>query len=428
MFWGIPAILFIPCLLLIGATLIMFAYHLILYFQYKERIIWKYCFYLAAISVYLLLDIYARSSNNSMNHFQADTLSSAVNFIVILGYSSFLMEALTNIRSNFPKIFLLWSIVYYGTIIYIGSLFVVFYFNLSYLSVTMEIINNVLRFLFVLVGLIAIIQFYPLVQGRFMNLVKWGGMVYLFFMLLVLAAMFLPEKELLALAPMHYVYLGTFADVLIFSYAMSIKIKESLNKASEVRHNLSRDLHDEVGATLTGIRVFGQLAKERPETQAVNLEKINNYSEEMLNKMSDIVWAINPDNDSIDRMISKLHSYAAAITSAKDIQLEFRIDESIRKKSLDMNLRKNLYLLSKEAINNAVKYADCKKILLLLDTGLRSGTLRIEDDGIGFNYGNGQTGNGLNNMKARAAEVHGKLRIDTSPGKGTAVELVFNFT
>lgn len=428
MFWGIPAELFIPCTLLIGATLIMFGYHAILYFQYKERVIWKYCFYLASISIYLLLDIYTRSDGTWLRAFQRDALSTAVNFIVILGYSSFIMEALTNIRKDFPRTFMAWSVVYYGTIAYILFLFGVSWFELSKLDPTIDIISNVLRVLFVIVGVIAIVQFYPLIKGRFMNLVKWGGMVYLCFMLLVLAAMFLPGRNLLGLGPMHYVYLGTFVDVLIFSYAMSLKIKESLNKAAELRHDLSRDLHDEVGATLTGIRVFGQLAKERPETQAVNLEKINSYSEEMLNKMSDIVWAINPDNDSIERMISKLHSYAASLTSAKNIQLDFKIDENIRKKSLDMNLRKNIYMLSKEAVNNAVKYADCKRIGLSLITGSKTGVLRIEDDGKGFNKEDSQNGNGLRNMQIRAEEVKGKLSIESQPGKGTVIELAFNFT
>jgi two-component system, NarL family, sensor histidine kinase UhpB len=267
-----------------------------------------------------------------------------------------------------------------------------------------------------------------LIRGRFMNLVKWGGIIYLFFMLLVLAAMAAPGKQLLGLDPMHYVYLGTFVDVIIFSYAMSLKIRESLNKAAEVRQNLSRDLHDEVGATLTGIRVFGQLARDRPETTAANLEKINSYSEEMLNKMSDIVWALNPDNDSMDRMISKLHNYAVSVTSAKDIELEFRVDEHIRKKSMDMQVRKNLYLLSKEAVNNAVKYAGCKKIKFLLEAGARSGTLSIEDDGIGFDRDRENNGNGLRNMQNRAAEINGKLNIESGPGKGTVIQLLFNFT
>ena len=428
MFWGISAELFIPCALLTGATLIMFAYHAILYFQYKERIIWKYCFYLASISLYLFLDLYTRSDRHQPKDFQAEALSVAINFIVILGYSSFLLEALTNLRKEFKRIFIAWSVVYYGTIAYIIFLLVSSFFNLPGLAGSIDVLNNILRLAFVVVGVIAIVQFYMLVKGRFMNLVKWGGMVYLFFMLLVLIAMFIPGKRLMGLVPMHYVYLGTFADVLIFSFAMSIKIKESLNKASEIRHSLSRDLHDEVGATLTGIRMFGQLAIERPDTQAVNLEKINSYSEEMLNKMSDIVWALNPDNDSTDRIISKLHSYAVSVTSAKDIQLEFTVGENIRKKNLDMNLRKNLYLLSKEAINNAVKYAGCKKIRLVLDDDSKTGTLRIEDDGVGFSKEADHNGNGLKNMQSRAAEINGKLNIRSEPAKGTFIRLDFNFT
>jgi signal transduction histidine kinase len=429
MFWGIEGWLFIPCLLLIGGTLIMFSFHAILYFQYKERIILKYCFYLASISIYLFLDLYARAFIKiSDTTFRLDSLTSAVNFIVILGYSSFLMEAVRELRGEFKKIFRLWAIVYHTTVAYIAALLLLSYLNESKLQSVTGIMSNVIRVLFVFVAIVAILNFYPLIKGKFLNMVKWGGIIYLFFMLLVLAAMAAENRQLFGLTSMHYVYLGTFADVLIFSYAMSIKIKESLNKAAQVRHNLSRDLHDEVGATLTGIRMFGQLAVERPETSATNLKKINSYSDEMLNKMSDIVWAINPDNDNIDRMIAKLHGYAASLTTAKDILLDFKIDENVRKRTVNMELRKNIFLISKEAINNAVKYSNCKKISLSLSVLSRSGLLSIEDDGIGFQKHKETEGNGLKNMTERAKESNGKLAIKSAVGEGTKIDLTFNFT
>jgi len=201
-----------------------------------------------------------------------------------------------------------------------------------------------------------------------------------------------------------------------------------LKKVLTLRTKISQDLHDEVGATLSGIKVFSELARDRPETGEIYLGKINKYSDEMLDKLSDIVWTINPENDSFDRIINKLYSYATSVTAAKNIQLTFDMDESLQKRVVKMIVRKNVYLIAKEAINNAVKYAGCKKLTVALTAQKNSGTLKITDDGIGFNPEQTNNGNGLRNIKDRAAEIHGALKINSHPGEGTGIELSFNFT
>lgn len=209
----------------------------------------------------------------------------------------------------------------------------------------------------------------------------------------------------------------------IYRYRVS-----QLKKVMTLRTKISQDLHDDMGATLSGIKVFSELAKERPQTSRLYLDKINKYSNEMLDKMSDIVWTINPANDSSERIITKLHSYAASLAAAKDIQLSFNISEALQKQNVTMIVRKSIYLIAKEAINNAVKYADCKKLSVSLTSEQRTGILVIADDGIGFNAVNPHEGNGLKNIKERAAEMNGVVKIHSEPGKGTLVELVFKFT
>ena len=195
-----------------------------------------------------------------------------------------------------------------------------------------------------------------------------------------------------------------------------------------MRSKISQDLHDDVGATLSGIKVFSQLAKERPEASQQFLEKINTYSNEMLNRMSDIVWSINTENDSLEHLIDRLRGYALTITSAKNITLEFFADPEIKRKVPDITVRKNLYLIAKEAINNAVKYAECTLIQITLKAERSGIKLTIFDNGKGFNKNIMNGGNGLSNMKKRTEELNGTFLLDTTPAKGTLIAVNFNFT
>ena len=201
-----------------------------------------------------------------------------------------------------------------------------------------------------------------------------------------------------------------------------------LKRFHSLRSKISQDLHDDVGATLSGIKVFSQLAKERPEASQQFLEKINTYSNEMLNRMSDIVWSINTENDSLEHLIDRLRGYALTITSAKNITLEFFADPEIKRKVPDITVRKNLYLIAKEAINNAVKYAECTLIQITLKAERSGIKLTIFDNGKGFNKNIMNGGNGLSNMKKRTEELNGTFLLDTTPAKGTLIAVNFNFT
>lgn len=429
MFWGIPATFFLPCVLLVGATFIMFVYHGILYLHYRERIIWKYCFYLGAISLYLLLDLYKTSDFYRAAPFATQQLSTAVNFIVILGYSSFLMEVVNEYRKRFTSLFLLWSVLYYVTIAYIIFQVTAALLKWEIQGWELESVSNFFRLCFVVVGLLAIYRFYPVIKGRFMNLVKWGGMVYLVFMILVLVTMILPGMQLLGLAPMHFVYLGTFADVLLFSYAMSIKIKESLSKAAELRQHLSRDLHDEVGATLSGVTLMSELATERikagktEDTRQI-IQRITAESKEMAEKMNDIVWAINPQNDTLEKVLNKIQQYGNNLCRSRQIHFHFERAPG-QDESLNMLVRNSIYLISKEAVNNAVKYSGARNIYFSFSGKRNDYLLRVEDDGIGFDPANTVPGNGLGNMMARAKAIGSQLKIFSQIGKGTKLEMSF---
>jgi signal transduction histidine kinase/tetratricopeptide (TPR) repeat protein len=207
---------------------------------------------------------------------------------------------------------------------------------------------------------------------------------------------------------------------------------EKEKEAENVRVRISRDIHDEVGATLSGVALFSEIAKQkmeqnRPDDAQVYLNHISVNSKEMVEKMSDIVWAINPDNDSFERIITKLQSYAFNLCAGKGISLHLDIDGEIQNDYPVMQVKRNLYLFMKEAINNAVKYSDGKNIFLSLRRQADTITAEIRDDGKGFDTGLSNMGNGLKNMKDRADSLDAKFTIDSGEGKGTCVRLQFHF-
>lgn len=207
-----------------------------------------------------------------------------------------------------------------------------------------------------------------------------------------------------------------------------------------MRNKIAQDLHDNVGSTLSSISIYSQVAQiqsqQHNETELASvLNKIGLTSNEMISEMNDIVWTINPRNDNMEKILQRMESYSKPLLAAKNIHLNFEYDPGLLNSNLDMGKRKNFYLIFKETINNAVKYADCKNLSVKITAKKNTIVLVIKDDGIGFRKDKLQSklsdslsGNGLRNMELRAREMKGQCIINTEPGKGTTVCLTFPVT
>ena len=228
-----------------------------------------------------------------------------------------------------------------------------------------------------------------------------------------------------------YALIGLGAAILLYLiYRYRIG---QLKRMMELRTKISQDLHDEVGATLSGVALFSEIAGSKlnegnqSETK-LYLERIATHAKEMVEKMSDIVWAINPQNDSFEKVISKLQAYASLLCTGKKIKLYFEADDSIRSQYMNMQQRKNVYLIIKEALNNAVKYSNCRELFIKLEKNHHQLQIVIKDDGHGFDTTSANNGNGIKNMKGRARELKAELKIDSNPEEGTLVQLHYKFT
>lgn len=210
-----------------------------------------------------------------------------------------------------------------------------------------------------------------------------------------------------------------------------------LLKRQAIRNKIAQDLHDNVGSTLSSIAVYSQVARiysEQRQEEALKgaIEKISDTAGEMIVEMNDIVWAINPRNDSMGTILQRMESFARPLLASREIMFHFEADEYLHQMNLGMTPRKNFYLIFREAVNNALKYANCRQLWVTVHIRHHFLELTVRDDGEGFDLEKVQihasqslSGNGLRNMEMRAAEIKGALTITSSPGKGTLIQLRF---
>lgn len=196
-----------------------------------------------------------------------------------------------------------------------------------------------------------------------------------------------------------------------------------------LRDRIASDLHDEIGSTLNSIAFYGEAAQMLiPKENNANdvLDKINTQTRDMMESMSDIVWSLNSRNDSFSELLNRLESFAVGLLEPKGCAVTFRYPENPDSLHLDMNQRRNLYLLVKEAINNAGKYARSHNLWVEFSkqpTGIR---VEIRDNGQGFDLEQVNRGNGLHTMRKRAGELQARLDMESKPGLGTRIVVVMN--
>jgi ligand-binding sensor domain-containing protein len=227
-------------------------------------------------------------------------------------------------------------------------------------------------------------------------------------------------------------FAGLMISLLVLSVYLLFRYRiRQVHKMYRLRSGISKDLHDEIGATLTSISFLSEVAKKQTDSPVHvenTLEKIGSYSRDMIAEMNDIVWAINPLNDSFGKIIERMQNFASPLLTARGMRFYFEFDEKMKELPLSMRQRKNLYLIFKESVNNAAKYSHCTKVIARLEKRHGFFQMEIKDDGDGFNRsGNGQ-GNGLQNMKQRAEEVNGRLYIFSEKGQGTIINLIMPIT
>lgn len=234
------------------------------------------------------------------------------------------------------------------------------------------------------------------------------------------------------LRPIYLRWWFLLAGVVAFAAAgyglVQYRIRQ-LRKVIRVRDRIALDLHDEVGSNLSSIVLFstavGTNAGALPPKAASMLERITENSTRAMESMNDIVWSVNSSNDHIEDLVDRMRAYAEPLCEAAEVQLDFTIGKGLLARRLGMEERKSLYLIFKEALNNAVKHAACTDIDVALTMADGRFNLVVADNGKGITANHMSKGNlggnGLGNMRRRAVEVGGTLEIGQAKQSGTQI-------
>jgi two-component sensor histidine kinase len=225
--------------------------------------------------------------------------------------------------------------------------------------------------------------------------------------------------------PLIFLYMLGLAGFGIFMFKMYQNRQKM--KVEKLRNKISADLHDEVGSNLNSIAMYAQLIqknKDNPVVLKQLTERIMDNSRESVSLMQDTVWAINPANDSFERFINKIEQFGKEVLLQQDIAFEMYFPENLKWPSLDLEKRKNAYLIIKESINNIAKHSKASRAYVKCEPKDDNLILTIADNGIGFDVKNNEsTGNGLKNFTERARASNFSITINSQLGKGTSIIL-----
>ncbi|MGD9630794.1 MAG: two-component regulator propeller domain-containing protein [Pyrinomonadaceae bacterium] len=216
--------------------------------------------------------------------------------------------------------------------------------------------------------------------------------------------------------------------------------EERLMELERVRSRIATDLHDDIGASLTQIAILSEVAQTRAGNgggaASEPLEKITEVSNELVGTMSDIVWSINPGKDHLSDLTQRMRRFASDVLAPRGIAARFAIPGDGDAIIVSSNIRREVFLVFKEAINNVAKHSGARLVEVTLEINAAEIFLVISDDGVGSHLdrlageplevpvsSDGSSGNGIANMRKRAAEMDGTFEILSEVGKGTTIKL-----
>ena len=225
----------------------------------------------------------------------------------------------------------------------------------------------------------------------------------------------------------------TFGVIAIVRYVSfrrlqkQLRVLEAQASLQKERARIAKDIHDDLGANLTQIAFLGELAHQdlgEPEQVATRVEKISTTARLAIKSLDEIVWAVNPRNDTLAHLVDYAGQFAVDYLRLAGIRCRLDFPEQIPPHELSANLRHNLFLVIKEALHNVVKHAGATE--LWLRAGVTDGALDIciEDNGRGFeNAPDDALADGLRNMRQRMADIGGEIQWESRSGSGTKASL-----
>lgn len=309
---------------------------------------------------------------------------------------------------------------------------------------TQVVLENIIKFISLGIGVLFIILSLQQ-RNRLLNYLAAGNAALVFFSGISFALILLDKKSVsLFSSTLFYYYLGIVLELTFFLLGLTYKNRSELIERTkeqeamklyaekkefetqiaimkaqqEERNRISADMHDDLGAGMTTIRLYSELARNKLGDNSIpEIDKISSSSNELLNKMNAIIWSMTSSNDSLGNMTSYIRSYALEYFENTGIRCRISIPDNLPDIEVIGEIRRNVFLVVKEALNNILKHSQATEVSITLQKVAGGLTLNIQDNGVGINFAAlRQFSNGLNNMKKRMADVNIDFNIENKNG------------
>lgn len=364
---------------------------------------------------------------------------------------------LINLKTEFPFV---WQLFHYAQItlwFYIAFLLIIsiLHIDLNY-TTAFEIVHTIVRVSLAAISIYGIWKVYQkgdIIGSYFVT----GSAMLVVFGVIAMTYTFLQsanfEERYFWQAPIFYQLVGIVLELIFFSLALSYKnkqteiqkltveqtlvsereqrviesLKATIEKQQAIeqeRNRISKDMHDDLGSGLTKISILSEVAKrQKPETLENQLTIISDSARELVDNLNQIIWTLNPENDNLASFVTYIREYIYKYLDTFEINSQFDFPSEISSKDLPEKVRRNLFLVVKESLNNIVKYANASTVLISLSIETNHFVFQIQDNGKGFDFSKTREfGNGLKNMKKRMEEIDGRFEVSSQLHQGTKLK------
>jgi signal transduction histidine kinase len=449
-------------LIAFGALLMLSIFQFTIYLQQKDKAYLHYSLYLFVMAVFNICRIFDARLTGwfPLSMHTVETLDSIFSNLGFLMYVNFLGVVL-NITKGDKLFFKSWRFISF----FVLSVLLI-YTSLKILNrydTLAEIIMACCSFLCMGYGLMLLIRAFRFIRETFYVLIVTGTTIVASTIIAGLIVNYFIYKNRISFPGLAVMETGMMIETILLSAAMGYRLKmvyrereiyqqgllaetkrneelatqtaKLLRKELDIKNwqnQVSRDLHDDIGATLSSIHVYSSVASKAMDNDTGKakdaLQHINENARQVMDTMSDIVWAMKTTETGEKPLEGRLKNYGYELLTPLGINCNYRIDTATEKMITSMEARKNILLIVKEAINNIAKYSHAlnAEVSLALDGSFI--LLDIKDDGKGFNAGAMHYGNGLQHMRQRTQKLGGSICINASEGQGTSISCKFPIT
>jgi signal transduction histidine kinase len=434
-----------------GLLLMMILYSLANFFQGANKEFLYYSGYAFLLGTMLFLKAMFSLHSSRVSLFQEEYLDFIIQDTGFLFYMLFMQKYLgTKIQHPF-----LYKLFDCGIAMLALSVISYTFFHYFTDNFTAEnAVENITKIGLFLVTFIFIIYCFRHWKDKQLRYLFWGNVCLFIFALIsqfaILSDTFIRQFPGVLHSALFYYEIGLFLELVFFLMALNHKNRKQLiaqarererlkadnlmkeyekelavfKAQQQERERISADIHDELGSGMTAIRLMSEIARNKmKEETPVEIEKISQSADEVLNKMNAIIWSMNSGNDTMDNTVSYIRSFALEYFENTPIDCKVNTPSLIKPMELSGDKRRNIFLSIKETLNNAMKHSKASAVQIDI-TIANNLTIKIADNGVGIDLQNlRQFGNGLKNIARRMESIGGTYRIENDHGTITTLTL-----